>query len=137
LDDTIYALSGKTTKESTMDILVIDDNMLMQQVIARFLGDMGYSVGVASRVDEGLNMARRSPPALALIDMRLPDMDGQDALHALRALPDCEALPAVAISGIAELDVRPLLKSGFNEYLAKPIELDTLEVTVRRYLHGS
>ncbi len=53
-----------------MDILLVDDNPLMQQLIARFLGDLGYKVGVAGRADEALALARAAPPNLFMIDMR-------------------------------------------------------------------
>ncbi|HNP70611.1 MAG TPA: response regulator [Kouleothrix sp.] len=117
-----------------MDVLLVDDNVLMQQLIARFLGELGYTVGVAGLASEALARARQSPPALLLIDMHLPDCDGPDALAALRRLPGCAGTPAVAISGLAEEDARHLLKGDFSEYLVKPIDLDTLQATVARYL---
>ena len=45
-----------------MDILLVDDNPLMQQLIARFLGDLGYQVRVAGRADEAITLARSKPP---------------------------------------------------------------------------
>ena len=117
-----------------MDILLVDDNLLMQQLIARFLGDLGYQVGVAGRADEAIALARAMPPHLFMIDMHLPDLDGPEALHALRALPGCADMPAIAISGMDEHDARHLLTKDFAEYLIKPIDLDVLQATVVRYL---
>jgi CheY-like chemotaxis protein len=87
-----------------VDVLLIDDNPLMQQLIARFLGELGYRVGIAGLATEALALARQAPPGLFMIDMHLPDLDGPDALVALRALPGCAHTPAIAISGLAEED---------------------------------
>jgi two-component system NtrC family response regulator len=121
-------------KEKAVDILLVDDNPLMQQLIARFLGDLGYQVGVAGRADEAIALASGTPPHLFMIDMHLPDLDGPEALHALRALPGCAAMPAIAISGLDEHDARHVLTKDFAEYLTKPIDLDVLQATVVRYL---
>ena len=117
-----------------MDILLVDDNPLMQQLIARFLGDLGYQVGVAGRADEAIALARGTPPHLFMIDMHLPDLDGPEALHALRMLPGCANNPAIAISGMDEHDARHILTGDFAEYLTKPIDLDVLLATVARHL---
>lgn len=116
-----------------MDVLLLDDNLLMQQLIARFLGDIGYRVGVAGLASEALALADQSPPSLFLIDMHLPDRDGPDALAELRRLPGCASTPAIAISGMAEEDARHVLTRDFNEYLMKPIDLDVLQAAVARY----
>jgi DNA-binding response OmpR family regulator len=55
-----------------VDILLVDDNPLMQQLIARFLGDLGYQVGVAGRADEAIALARGTPPHLFMIDTGWP-----------------------------------------------------------------
>ncbi len=117
-----------------MDILLVDDNPLMQQLIARFLGDLGYQVGVAGRADEAIALARRTPPLLFMIDMHLPDLDGPEALQALRAISGCADIPAIAISGMDEHDARHILTKDFAEYLTKPIDLDVLQATVVRHL---
>jgi CheY-like chemotaxis protein len=120
-----------------VSILLVDDNPLMQQLIARFLGDLGYQVRVAGRADEAVTLARNAPPRLFMIDMHLPDLDGPDALVALRAVPGCEKTPAIAISGLDEYDVHHLVTADFAEFLSKPVELDALEAAVARNLGGS
>ncbi|KPV53148.1 hypothetical protein SE17_11315 [Kouleothrix aurantiaca] len=117
-----------------MDVLLVDDNVLMQQLIARFLGEFGYQVAVAGLASEAVALARKSPPGLLMIDMHLPDLDGPDALIALRRLPGCADTPAIAISGLAEEEMRHMMMHDFNEYLVKPVDLDMLHATVARYL---
>jgi CheY-like chemotaxis protein len=129
-----HSIFVSQVKEKAVDILLVDDNPLMQQLIARFLGDLGYQVGVAGRADEAITLARGTPPLLFMIDMHLPDLDGPEALHALRALPGCADMPAIAISGMDEHEARHVLTKDFAEYLTKPIDLDVLQATVVRYL---
>lgn len=117
-----------------MDVLLVDDNPLMQQLISRFLGEFGYRVGLAGLASDAVTIARQSPPALFMIDMHLPDLDGPDALAALRKLPGCSATPAIAISGLSEEELRHMQINDFNEYLVKPIELDTLYAVVARHV---
>jgi CheY-like chemotaxis protein len=117
-----------------MDVLLVDDNPLMQQLIARFLGDLGYRVGVAGRADEAVALARTAPPSLFMIDMHLPDLDGPEALQALRALPGCGATPAIAISGLDAEDARHVITTQFAEFLVKPVDLDVLQAAVARHL---
>jgi CheY-like chemotaxis protein len=121
-------------KEKAVDILLVDDNPLMQQLIARFLGDLGYQISVVGRADDAIALTRGGAPRLFIIDMHLPDLDGPEALHALRALPGCADMPAIAISGMDEHDARHILTKDFAEYLTKPIDLDVLQATVARYL---
>lgn len=118
-----------------MDILLVDDNPLMQQLIARFLGDLGYRVEVAGRADEAVVLARSAPPHLFMIDMHLPDLDGPDALVALRKVPGCVSTPAIAISGLDEEEARHIVTNDFAELLVKPVDLDVLQDTVQRYLN--
>ena len=113
-----------------MDILLVDDNPLMQQLMARFLSELGYSVAIAGRADEAIELARAEAPLLFLLDIHLPDRDGPEALVALRALPGCAATPAIAMSGMDESTIRASLGTGFVAFLSKPIDLDVLESIV-------
>jgi CheY-like chemotaxis protein len=120
-----------------LDILLLDDNPLMQQLMARFLGDLGYSVALAGRADEAIALARQDPPALFLIDMHLPDIDGPDALQAIRALPACATTPAIAMSGLDEREARRSLTADFAAYLPKPVDLTALETIIAKYIGSS
>jgi two-component system cell cycle response regulator DivK len=117
-----------------VDILLVDDNPLMQQLIVRFLSDLGYKVAAAGRADEAIELARRAVPALLLIDMHLPDRDGPEALLDIRALPGCEKTPAIAMSGLDESEARRIMTKDFAAYLPKPVDLDVLQATVMHHL---
>jgi CheY-like chemotaxis protein len=117
-----------------MHVLLVDDNPLMQQVISRFLVGQGYHVAVAQTGEEALALARSNQIGLMLIDMRLPDQDGPELLGALRQEPGLSACPAIAVSGLGEDDREKTLGSGFDLFLAKPIDLDELLEAVQRYM---
>lgn len=117
-----------------MDILLVDDNPLMQQLMARFLGDLGYRVAVAGRADEALKLARAKAPALFVLDMHLPDLDGPDALKELRSVPGCASTPAIAMSGMDESTIRKSIGTGFVAYMPKPVDLDELESLIAQYI---
>lgn len=117
-----------------MDILLVDDNLLMQQVLERFLGSLGYRVTLAGRADEAMERAREVPPALILMDLHLPDRDGVDTLRMIRELPACRETPAIAMSGLDEQEARSIISADFSTFITKPVDLDVLEQIVRQYL---
>src|SRR5690242_7488859 len=110
-----------------MDILLVDDNLLMQQVISRFLTGLGHTVTCADVASDAHALAAEHPFELLMIDMRLPDADGAEALAQLRALPGYGGTPAIAISGYGEEYARQARGAGFDAYLSKPIEFDALQ----------
>ncbi|NTU82711.1 MAG: response regulator [Chloroflexales bacterium] len=117
-----------------MQVLLVDDNPLMQQVISRFLVSQGYTVTVAETGEAALNAVRREGCRLFVIDMRLPDQDGPDLLVALRQEPGLSGCPAIAVSGLGEEDRERTVVAGFDTFMAKPIDLDELLSTVRRFV---
>jgi CheY-like chemotaxis protein len=112
----------------------VDDNPLMQQLMARFHSELGYSVAIAGRADEAIEIARTEPPLLFVLDMHLPDRDGPDVLATLRTLPGCATTPAIAMSGMDESTIRSSLGNGVVAYLSKPIDLDKFEEIIAEYV---
>ncbi|NTW02668.1 MAG: response regulator [Oscillochloris sp.] len=116
-----------------MRILLVDDNLLMQQVMSRYLESQGYSVDVAEDGAAALDLAQQHVFQLLMIDMRLPDLEGPEILSALRALAHVQRCPAIAVSGLGEGDRERTLAAGFDAFLAKPINLDVLIEIVQRF----
>jgi CheY-like chemotaxis protein len=94
----------------------------------------GYGVDVAGDAREALTYAQQCVYGLLMIDMRLPDADGIHLLGHLRTLPGFAQCPAIAVSGLGEDDRELTIDAGFEAFLAKPIDLDELLVTVSQYL---
>jgi two-component system CheB/CheR fusion protein len=116
-----------------MDILLVDDNLLMQQVISRFLTGLGHTVSCAEAASDAHALATDRPFELLMIDLRLPDADGAEALEQLRTLPGYGATPAIAISGYGEEYARQARAAGFDLFLSKPIEFDALQGAIEAF----
>ncbi len=119
-------------------VLYIEDNtvnvLLMEAMLARL---PGVRVLSALHPAEGLRLARDEKPALVLLDIQLPDMDGFEVLAHLRQDPATAALPVVAVSANAlQSDIDAALAAGFDGYLTKPVLLDEVLATVQRMLAG-
>ena len=85
---------------------------------------------------EGLRLARSERPALVLLDVQMPGMDGFAVLRQLRDDEATRAIPVLAVSANAmQPDIDAALQAGFDDYLTKPLDLERLEHGVRRWLH--
>ncbi len=106
-------------------LLYAEDNevnaLLMQAIVAL---RPAAQLQVAPDMASALQAARAQPPDLLLIDLHLPDGDGYQLLHALRALPGLAQVPAVVVSAAAHAEERQrALAAGFTAYWTKPLEL--------------
>jgi signal transduction histidine kinase len=111
-------------------VLVVDDNVDAANLLAEFLGDLGYETVVAHDGPSALQAAAAHHPTLALLDIGLPVMDGYELGKQLkRDQPD---LRMIAITGYGDsTDRRRSEQAGFEEHLVKPIDLDQLVSTLR------
>jgi PAS domain S-box-containing protein len=117
-------------------LLYIEDNEVNALLVREMLASRpGLELHVAADGASGIDAARRLQPALVLVDMRLPDMDGLDVLRRLRADPATAALRCVALSANAtQADIDTARATGFAEYWTKPIEWRVLLEGVQRQL---
>jgi CheY-like chemotaxis protein len=111
------------------NILVIDDDPAILATVADILGDEGYLVRTAANGAEGLAAVEQSLPALVLLDMRMPVLDGWSFVRTLRERG--VNLPIVVMT--AAQDVRRWAQEvGAVDYLAKPFDLPELLAVVER-----
>ncbi|MBW2416569.1 MAG: response regulator [Deltaproteobacteria bacterium] len=116
-------------------ILVVEDNPLNLKLLRDVLGARGYRVAEATTAEEGIGMAKSQLPALILMDVRLPGMDGIAALAELRKDAATREIPVVAITASAMPDERrDILAAGFDGYQAKPLSLKDLRAEVQRFV---
>jgi len=95
----------------------------------------GHEAVEAHEGAEGLRKARSESPALILLDIHMPQMDGYEVARRLRADPDCSRIPLVAVTALAMVgDREKILASGFNGYIAKPIEAEVLLPQINAFL---
>ncbi|MBA2664983.1 MAG: GAF domain-containing protein [Bradymonadaceae bacterium] len=112
-------------------VLIIEDNVDVAETLRIVLDLCGHEVEVAHSGDEGIEMARRSRPAIVLCDIGLPGMNGFAVARAMRADPELRSIYLVALSGYAmPSDVLKSKEAGFSRHMAKPPNLDALQELV-------
>jgi len=116
-------------------VLLAEDNELNQQVAAELLADAGMVVEIAVNGVEAVAMARRGGYDIVLMDMQMPELDGIEATRAIRALPELDALPVVAMTANAmQADRVRCLEAGMVDFVTKPIEPDDLWRALLRWI---
>jgi two-component system cell cycle response regulator DivK len=118
-------------------ILVVEDNPLNAKLARDVLTAKGYEVLEAGTAEEGLEIARSQAPAVILMDIQLPGMDGITALHELRKHDSTAAIPVVAVTASAmPMERKEILEAGFDGYQAKPISVKALLQEIESLLAG-
>jgi CheY-like chemotaxis protein len=108
-------------------ILLVEDNEMNRDMLARRLERRGYQVVIATDGDQGMRLAQAETPDLILMDMSLPMLDGWEATRRLKALPATQAIPIIALTAHAMAgDREQALQAGCDDYDAKPIEFSRL-----------
>jgi len=114
-------------------ILVVDDDSATRRTLSLILEHSNYRVTTAATGDEALTLAAQEPFDLALIDLRLPDVEGVDLLKPLRALhPD---ITMVMATGYASVETAVhAVNNGVDGYVTKPLDIDAVLEKVRDLL---
>ena len=104
-------------------VLVAEDSAVVRAVLRRQLEEGGFRVAEAHDGDEALRMAREVAPAVILLDMEMPKLDGRGVLKALKADPHMADTPVVFLTGRRDTDdLVSALELGAHDYLCKPFE---------------
>jgi len=117
-------------------ILYIEDNEDNIYVVSRRLQRKGYEVLIARDGAEGLAQAKSRAPALILVDLGLPVIDGWEVTRQLRVTPETAAVPIIALSAHAMPEDRErALAAGCDDFMAKPVDfprlINRIEVLLR------
>jgi DNA-binding NtrC family response regulator len=111
-------------------ILVIDDEAIMQEILADFLREEGFEVDIAGSGEEGLDLAREHPYDCAIVDLMMPGIDGIETMEALKTR-DPE-LPVIMITAFASVESAvEAMKRGAHEYITKPFKNDEVLVVLQ------
>ncbi len=113
-------------------VLMIDDDTLFREMIAGVLRDAGYTVAAAPDGAEGLAWTAEFRPAVILLDLVMPAMNGYAFLHAYRATPPPHAR-VIVVSGSGTTTVPP----GADAVLVKPFQMEDLLALVARHVQGT
>lgn len=116
-------------------IVYVEDDGDNVYVLTRRLGRRGYDVTVASDGAVGIETVRKLKPALVLMDMSLPVMDGWEATRQLKADPATRGIPVIGLSSHAMIgDREAALAAGCDDYETKPIEIERLLAKMQELL---
>jgi len=118
-------------------ILIIEDNPTNMELMVYLLRAFGYTPLSASDGEAGVAAARSERPDLIICDVHLPKLDGYGVIAALKADPELQHTPALAVTALAMVgDRERLLSAGFDGYIGKPIEPDTFVEQIEAFLPG-
>ena len=108
-------------------ILLVEDNEMNRDMLSRRLERKGYAVVMALDGQQGVDMALSEAPALILMDMSLPIMDGWEATRRIKADKRTRHIPVIALTAHAmEGDEEKAREAGCDDYDVKPVELPRL-----------
>lgn len=116
-------------------VLLVDDHALNADMLRRRLERRDFQVTVAVDGAEALAHALIDTPALVLMDLNLPVIDGWQALELLRRTPHLKTVPVIALTAHAdEEDGQAMLAAGFDAVETKPIDLPRLLEVMMRHI---
>jgi len=119
-------------------ILLVEDNEMNRDMLSRRLQKKGYEVVMAVDGEQGVAMAEAQAPALILMDMSLPGLDGWEATRRLKAAAGTRAIPVIALTAHAMAgDREKALAAGCDDFDTKPIELERLLAKMEALLAGT
>lgn len=116
-------------------MLIVEDNPANMTLAVFLLESAGHTVLRATNAEAGLLLARERRPALVLMDIQLPGMDGLEATGLLKANPLTLAIPVVALTALAmKGDQDRILAAGCDGYITKPIRYQQFLASVAAHL---
>jgi len=118
-------------------ILIVEDNPNNLKLMRDVLQFRGYTTLEAETGEAGVTLALARQPALILMDVQLPGMDGSTAMKTLKANPGTQRIPIIAMTALAmKGDKERLLAEGFDGYMSKPVAIKEIPKMVESYLQG-
>ncbi len=119
-------------------ILLIDDDPLIRQLVARTLTDEQFEVIEATSGLEGIASATANPPDLILLDVMMPGMDGYEVCNRLRQQSATINVPIIFLTALDQMDSKVLgLRTGADDYITKPFDMRELKTRVEVHLRRS
>ena len=108
-------------------ILLVEDNEMNRDMLSRRLARKGYEIVIAVDGQQGVEMASADPPALILMDMSLPVLDGWEATRRIKADERTRHIPVITLTAHAmQGDEVKAMEAGCDDYDTKPVELTRL-----------
>jgi hypothetical protein len=123
LNDNIMPLRIHAPTKAGLELaLIVDDNPIVQQSVAAILKKLGYKPLIASGGEAAIDILALNAIDIIFMDCEMPQMNGFETLTALRAMPNHQRVPVIAISSYPQAEFRSkALAGGFTDYIEKPI----------------
>jgi CheY-like chemotaxis protein len=119
-------------------ILLVEDNEMNRDMLTRRLQRRGYEVVVAVDGAQGLAMAQSETPAIVLMDISLPVLDGWEATRRLKMAPETKSIPVIALTAHAMTgDRERCIEAGCDDFDTKPVEIARLLGKIETLLQRS
>ena len=116
-------------------ILLAEDNIINQKVAVGLLNNIGYAVDVANNGLEVLSALQLKPYDLILMDCQMPELDGYETTHRIRANPESASMRIIAMTANAMRgESEKCLDAGMDDYLSKPVRLEALRDMLARWM---
>ena len=132
-DSKMTTINDKTFLSS--DILIVDDEIPSLKLLAEFLGHAGYQVRSTEKAQLAIDSAFAKPPALILLDVRMPEMDGYEVCKRLKQNAHTSDIPIIFISALQEMEDKvQAFKAGGVDYITKPFQEEEVLARVRTHL---
>jgi sigma-B regulation protein RsbU (phosphoserine phosphatase) len=121
--------------ETGAQILIVDDDAASRKLLARMLSSAGYICRETDNATDALDLVHREQPTLLLLDLKMPGIDGAEALKRLRADPNpaIAQMPVIMLTGYGESEVQ-CLNAGANDFVIKPINAEVLRARIETQL---
>ena len=117
-------------------ILVADDDADIRDIVSFRLRRAGYETVEASNGDEALKLAHDRPPALCILDVMMPQVNGFEVVRELRGDASTEAIPILMLTAsVQDKDIAKGFETGADDYLRKPFKTNELLDRVASLLH--
>ena len=114
-------------------VLYIEDEKTLQDVISQMLQLLGYEVACANNGKHGVELAKSWKPDLILTDLRMPIMDGPEAIRTLRHDSDTMDIPIFVLSAYSDSKTRDICRqAGADEFFTKPPDIEKIDIAIKK-----
>lgn len=121
------------TQETQWPVLVVDDNVDAADTLAAFFEAQGHKVIVAYHAYKAIELAKSENPAVLILDIGLPDMDGCELAKTLRKMPQTADAMLIALTGYGQKeDQENAFKAGFDYHFVKPLDIVKLSALLNK-----
>jgi CheY-like chemotaxis protein len=127
---------NSNTSPSLPLIMLVDDNEIILTTLSDYLLSEGFEVIACQSGKDAINKAKINNPALIVMDIQMPEIDGIETTQRLKADKKLANIPIIALTALAmKSDRERCLAVGMNDYISKPVSLQNLVSIIKKHLN--